>query len=125
MCGCFPALPPILRSLRLRAGHINFSDSPVFKWLHLGNDASETNSERSGKMRLTLGSQIKGKGHFFAMRSLFNSRETIVATSVNLSLEDRRPPGGAFSTRPSQTDMEPGLFVGLDGVVSVRERMEA
>ncbi|KAL8750452.1 MAG: hypothetical protein Q9184_006422 [Pyrenodesmia sp. 2 TL-2023] len=121
MCGCFPALPPILRHLRLRADHINASDSWIFKWLRLRTDTSEKKLERSGNMRLTLGSQIKGKGHFFTMKSLFSNRETHDTTSVDLILENSRPPGQAPH---GQADIEPGLLVGSDGVASVRERME-
>lgn len=111
MCGCFPALPPIFRSLRSWAGQIHFSDSRVFKWLHLGRGASETNSVRGGKVRLALGSQVKGKGQFFTMKSLFGDHGTDDTTSVELSLEDSRRSGQSFSTGPSQTDIEPGLLV--------------
>lgn len=76
-------------------------------------------------MRLTLGPQVKGKGHFFTMRSFFSSRESNDAASVDLSLDDSRPTGHTFSTRPSLTDVEPGSLAGRDGVASVRERMEA
>ncbi|CAO1598684.1 hypothetical protein XANCAGTX0491_002444 [Xanthoria calcicola] len=124
MCGCFPALPPIFRSLRLRANHIDFSDSRVFKWLHLGRGASETDSVRGGKVRLTLGSQFKGKGHFFTMRSHFGGHGIADTTSVELSFEDSRRSGQSISTGPSQTDIEPGLFVGPEGVPAARERME-
>lgn len=122
MCGCFPALPPILRSVRLGSAYIHFSDSRIFKWLHLAGDTSETKSVPSGKMRLTLGSQIKGKGHFFTMRNLFSSRGTNDTTSISLSLEDSRPSGQGFLMRQSQTDIETGLVAG--GVACARERME-
>ena len=99
MCGCFPALPPIFRSLRLRASQIDFSNSRIFKWLHPGRGASGTDLVRGGK------------GQFFTMKSLFGGQGTDDAISVELSLEDSRRSGQSFSTGPSQTDIEPGLLV--------------
>ena len=79
MCGCFPALPPIFRSVRTVIGSSKLS-SRIFKWRRLSSDDSRTKkSSKNGgagdKAGLTLGSKVKGDGHFWTMKSFFAKEE--------------------------------------------------
>ena len=110
MCSCFPALPPLFRAFKstLASSEASFTkirSSRLFKWIY--SPSSDSSRTRKGDIgRVTLGSQIRGNGHFITLRSPSpqqivetysmqencKTNESIVQSSLDdeLSLEDNQ-----------------------------------
>lgn len=115
MCGCFPAMPPILRSVRsvLSSSKLSLINSPLFRWRRLRSGDSEAKPPSTGRMRVTLGSRVNGKGQFLTMKSLF-SRESNETESMDLTLRGDEPSIQTTIRASDSQDLESGLRKVID-----------
>lgn len=110
MCGCFPAMPPIIHSVRsvLGSSKLSLNNSPLFRWRRLRSGDSETKPPSTGRMRVTLGSLVNGKGHFLTLKSLF-SRQSSETESMDLTLRGDEPSIQTTIRASDSQDLESGL----------------
>ena len=79
---------------------MKLGSSRFFKWARLRSDDSASKRPSSPKMKLTLGSRVNGKGHFWTMKSFF-STEGDEAHSMDETLK-----GSEHSTQKSVHDCD-------------------
>ncbi|MCJ1404232.1 hypothetical protein MMC11_007457 [Xylographa trunciseda] len=114
MCGCFPALPPILRSVHVfLTSKGSSSQTKVNSWRFLkvspiGSDGGTPRKNRGARRaRVTLGSRINGNGHFMTVRGLF-SQPTDARSSADLTLRGEEPMIKTFIRSSHSEDLELG-----------------
>lgn len=94
MCSCFPAMSPLIRSVRQFVGsntgpprQARSNSSRHYNWFSSSKEKGTPLSDAS--VRLTLGSPRHGNGHFPTMRNHFFMREDEQEEVADISMQDQ------------------------------------